>query len=115
MRCHRAGIPKAKRRHRSKTELALEMVQHQKALGLRYAWVGADGGYGKEPAFLLSLAALGEVFVVDVHEDQQIYLEDPRPSVPESSTTKGRPRNRRQAQTARTRADQWAKEQPDVD
>ena len=26
------------------------MVRHQKALGLRYAWVGADGGYGKEPA-----------------------------------------------------------------
>ena len=114
IRCHRAGIPKARRRHRSKTELALEMVRHQRALGLRYAWVGADGGYGKEPAFLRSLAAMGEIFVVDVHKDQQIYLEDPRPIIPESTTSKGRPRSRRQAQTAGVRVDQWTREQPDV-
>jgi len=42
-RCRRAGIPEAERKHRGKSELALEMVHHQKALGLRYAWVGADG------------------------------------------------------------------------
>ena len=115
VRCHRAGIPKAERRHRSKTELALEMVRHQKALGLRYAWIGTDGGYGKEPAFLRSLAAMDEIFVADVHKDQQIYLEDPQPILPESVVTKGRPRSRRQAQTARIRVDQWAKEQPDFD
>ena len=115
VRCHRAGIPKAERQHRSKTELALEMVRHQKALGLRYAWIGADGGYGKEPAFLRSLAAMDEIFVVDVHKDQQMYLEDPRPIIPESATTQGRPRSRLQAQTARIRVDQWAKEQSDVD
>lgn len=115
VRCHGAGIPKAERYYRSKTELALEMVRHQKALGLRYAWIGADGGYGKEPAFLRSLAAMGEVFVVDVHKDQLIYLEDPRPIVPEATTAKGRPRSRRQAQTARIRVDQWTKEQLDID
>jgi SRSO17 transposase len=115
VRCHRAGIPKAERRHRSKAELALEMVRHQRALGLRYAWIGADGGYGKEPAFLRSLVAMDEIFVVDVHKDQQMYLEDPQPIIPESATAQGRPRSRRQAQTARIRVDQWAKEQPDVD
>lgn len=114
-RCRKAGIPEAERKHRSKSELALEMVRHQKALGLRYAWVGADGGYGKEPAFLRGLAAMGEVFVVDVHKDQQIYLEDPRPIIPESTTTQGRPRSRRQAQTACVRADQWSKDQSAAD
>ncbi len=114
-RCRRAGIPEAERNHRSKSELALEMVRHQKALGLRYAWVGADGGYGKEPAFLRGLDAMGEIFVVDIHKDQQIYLEDPRPIIPESATTQGRPRSRRQAQTARIRVDQWTKEQPGDD
>ena len=58
---------------------------------------------------------MGEVFVVEVHKDQQSYLGDPRPVVPESSKTKGRPRSRRQAQTPRLRVDQWAREQPDSD
>jgi len=114
-RCRKASIPEAERTHRSKSELALEMVRHQKALGLRYAWVGADGGYGKEPAFLRGLEAMGEVFVVDIHKDQQIYLEDPQPIIPESATTQGRPRSRRQAQTARLRIDQWSKEQSVAD
>jgi hypothetical protein len=103
------------RKQRSKSELALEMVRQQKALGLRYAWVGADGGYGKEPAFLRGLEAMGEVFVVDIHKDQQIYLEDPRPIIPESTTTGGRPRSRWQAQTARLRVDQWLKAQEDTE
>ena len=54
---------------------------------------------------------MGEIFVVDIHKDQPVYLEDPRPIIPESATTKGRPRSRRQAQTARIRVDQWSKEQ----
>lgn len=113
-RCRKAGIPEAERSHRSKSELALEMVRHQKALGLRYAWVGADGGYGKEPAFVRGLEAMGEVFVVDVHKDQQIYLEDPQPIVPETKNTRGRPRTCRQAQTERIRVDQWLKDQSDA-
>ncbi len=110
--CRKAGIPQAEQQYRSKAELALEMVRYQKALGLRYAWVGADSGYGKEPAFLRGLAAQGEVFVVDVHKDQLIYLEDPRPIVPETANTPGRPCTRRQAQTPRIRIDQWVKTQP---
>ncbi len=113
-RCRKAGIPAAERTYQSKSELAMQMVRHQKGLGLRYAWVGADSGYGKEPAFLRGLAAMGEVFVVDVHKDQLIYLEDPRPVVPKSTSTRGRPRTRRQAQTERLRVDQWAKAQPEA-
>jgi len=44
------------------------------------------GGYGKEPAFLRGLKAMGGVFVVDIHKDQQIYLEDPQPIIPESAS-----------------------------
>lgn len=113
-RCRKAGIPQTECRYRSKAELALEMVRHNKALGLRYAWVGADGGYGKEPAFLRGLEAMGETFVVDVHKDQQIYLEDPQPIVPETTTRRGRQRTRRQAQSERIRVDQWLKAQPDA-
>ena len=44
---------------RSKSALALEMVRAARARGMRFAWVGFDGGYGKEPAFLRALEAGG--------------------------------------------------------
>ncbi|MCP4632142.1 MAG: transposase [candidate division Zixibacteria bacterium] len=43
--------------------------------GNHFNWIGADGGYGKEPGFLRSLDSDGHIFVVDIHKDQRIYLE----------------------------------------
>ena len=59
------------------------MVRHQRQQGIQFAWVGADGGYGKEPAFLRGWDDMDEIFVVDVHKDQLIYLEDPQPVIPQ--------------------------------
>jgi SRSO17 transposase len=109
-RCRKAGVPEAERDHRTKTDLALEMVRHQRALGIAFAWVGADGGYGKEPAFLRGLEAMGEIFVADVHKDQRIYVDDPQPQVPAPANEgrqRGRPRSRLQAQTEAQRVDEW--------
>lgn len=114
-RCRKAGIPDAERKHQSKALLALEIVAHQRALGVRFAWVGADGGYGKDPAFLRGLETMGETFVVDIHKDQQIYLEDPQPIIPKTAATRGRRRSRLQAQTDPIRVDQWLNEQPDTE
>jgi len=106
--CRKAGVPEQERLRRSKVELALEMVRHQRELGVQFAWVGADGGYGKEPAFLRGLDAMGEVFVVDVHKDQRIYVEDPQPQVPpHDGRQRGRPHNRLQAQSSAQRVDEW--------
>ena len=58
---------------KSKADLAFEMVVGARQNGIRFSWVGMDGGYGKEPALLRRLADHGEVFVADVHKDQQIY------------------------------------------
>jgi len=107
-RCRKAGVPEFERCLRSKAELALEMVRHQRELGVAFAWVGADAGYGKEPAFLRGLETMGEIFVADVHKDQRIYLEDPQPQVPsEEGGKRGRPRSRLQAQTSPLRVDEW--------
>jgi SRSO17 transposase len=109
-RCEAAGIPPEHRKSKSKAALALEMVRHQRALGVRFAWVGVDGGYGKEPAFLRSLEDLSETFVADVHKDQRIYLRDPAPRVPEGG--RGRPPSRPRAQRPAERVDRWAAQQP---
>lgn len=110
-RCRKAAIPEAARRYRSKTELALEMVETALSRGIRFGDVAVDGGYGKEPAFLRGLDRLGCRFVADVHCDQTIYLQDPDPKVPAWSGRGKRPIYPK-AQAAPVRVDQWAAEQP---
>jgi len=73
-----------------------------------------DGGYGKEPWLLRSLTRAGEVWVADVHRDQRVYLEDPRPTRLERRHRKGRSPSRRVAQSKPVRVDQWAANQPDT-
>jgi len=111
-RCEKLGIPESYQQFKTKSELALEMVKYQRHQGIRFAWVGADGGYGKEPAFLRGLDDRGETFVVDVHKDQLIYLEDPQPVIPEKkNNTRGKAPSRYQAQTPAIRVDDWKETQ----
>ena len=90
-RCHRAGVPETERHFKTKIELALDIVRHARQNGLDYGWVGADAGYGKGPGFCLALDEIGERFVVDVHSDFHVYLQDPKPYLPEKKTNFGRP------------------------
>lgn len=90
-RCECAGVPESDRKFRTKIELALEIVGHARKNGLRYGWVGADAGYGKGPGFCLALDEMGETFVVDLHSDFQVYLEDPKPYLPHKDNHAGRP------------------------
>jgi SRSO17 transposase len=111
-RCQAAGIPKAERGFQQKTDLALTMIRHARQHGIGFAWVGFDGFYGSDPAFLRALNANGEIFIGDVHKDQRVYLEDPQPVVPPPVTTRGRPPSALQAQTPALRVDHWAQQQP---
>ena len=111
-RCQAAGIPVAQRGFQRKTDLALVMIVHARQPGIGLAWVGFDGFYGSDPAFLRALDAAGEVFVGDGHQDQRIYLEDPRPVVPPAQTAHGRRPTRLQAQTPAVRVDRWVQQQP---
>jgi SRSO17 transposase len=96
-RCDRAEIPVEARTMRSKTDLALEIVRAARARGMRFGWVGVDGGYGKEPAFLRALDDMGETFVADVHATQRVWSEPPGLHVPPPQSTRGRPPSKQQA------------------
>lgn len=98
-RCNKAGIPEKDRVFRTKEDLAFEMVEHAHAAGLRFGWVGADAGYGKGPGFCLALDNIGQRFVVDVHSDFHVYLDDPDPRIPEKKFKRGRKPTRYHAQT----------------
>lgn len=111
-RCELAGVPREHIVQKSKCDLALDIVNHARGNGITYNWVGVDGGYGKDPAFLRALAA-NEIFVADVHKDQRIYLEDPNPIVPEAKSNRGKNPTRLVAQSECIRVDKWAAEQPE--
>jgi SRSO17 transposase len=90
-RCKRAGVPEDERIFRTKPELALKIVRHARENGLRFGWVGADAGYGKGPGVCSALDDMGEIFVVDVHSDFHVYLQDPQPYLPQKTNNRGRP------------------------
>jgi len=110
-RCRKAAIPEDARRYRRKSDWALEMVETALSRGIRFGYLAVDGGYGKEPAFLRGLEGLCCRFVADVHCDQTVYLQDPRPQVPAGSGRGKRPVHPK-AQVVPVRVDQWAAEQP---
>jgi SRSO17 transposase len=58
-RCRKAGIPGECQVHKTKPELALEIVKRQKANGIKFDWVGGDGLYGNAPALLGGLDQMG--------------------------------------------------------
>jgi SRSO17 transposase len=111
-RCQAAGIPKAQRSFQRKADLAMAMITHARQQGIGFTWVGFDGFYGSDPAFLRALADQGEIFVGDVHKDQRVYLDDPQPRVPSPQGRRGAPPTKPAAQTPALRVDHWAQQQP---
>ena len=111
-RCQKAAIPKDQRQFRSKSQLALEMLEITRQRGIQFGYVGIDGGYGKEPAFLRGVDEQGCRFVADVHCDQAVYLQDPEPRVPDAPLGRGRKPSRLKSQCASQRVDLWAAAQP---
>ncbi|WP_367155611.1 transposase [Methylomonas sp. HYX-M1] len=51
-RCKKAAILKEAREFLSKFQLTLAMLEIARQRGIQFGYVGIDGGYGKEPAFL---------------------------------------------------------------
>jgi SRSO17 transposase len=89
-RCLKAGIPEDKRLFKTKPELAVERVRAARAQGIRYDWVGGDGLYGHDSKFRYALDDAGEWYVLDVHEDETVYLETPEPYIPPKKAGRGR-------------------------
>lgn len=77
-RCQSAGAPEERREYRSKTELALEMVERALARGyLKSRWVAGDDAFGVSPSFREGLSALGMRYVLDVPASFTVWPEAP--------------------------------------
>jgi SRSO17 transposase len=89
-RCQRAKIPQPQQCHRSKQELALEMVQSAKSRGLAFDWVLADSAYGCSLDFCSAVDRAGLKFMCDVSEVNRVWDADPQPCAP-TKLKSGRP------------------------
>ena len=94
-RCAKAKVPEDKRVHRTKTELALEMIESARARGSRHGWIGGDEVYGNNTAFTAALEDMGEVFLMDVAANHQVWTSEPR--APQPTGRRGRPATRPEA------------------
>ncbi len=108
-RCQKAGIPEPKRVHRSKQELALEMVKAARERGLQFQWVLADAAYGCSLNFGREVEALGYKYLMDAAGTTRVWNEDPQPAPPAQSVRRGRSQTRcrpgnRQARRAKLEA-----------
>ena len=77
-RCAAAGVPEEQQSYRSKTKLALEMLERALESGhLKAGWVAADDAFGMSPSFREGLAALGIRYVLDVPGSTPVWPLEP--------------------------------------
>lgn len=110
-RCLNAKIPDEKREFKTKPELAMEMVGAAQANGLLFDWVAMDACYGQVPECVRDIDRYGLNFVADVHCNQIVYTEDPRPYLPRRKNRQGRKPTRLRARTEGIRVDELYREE----
>ena len=108
-RCAAAGVAEERRSYRSKTELALEMLE--RALGLGHLRAG-DDAFGMSPPFREGLATLGMRYVLDVPANTPLWPLEPTLTSTEYSRS-GRPRKPRLREGQRRTVEQRGDELPD--
>ena len=106
-RCHKAGIPESEQEFKTKPQLALEMIESDKELGVQFDWIGGDGLYGHNTELTHGLDTEGLFYVLDVHKDELFYLEEPTFSVPPKKGKKGRTPTNLQADKPTCRIDNY--------
>jgi SRSO17 transposase len=110
-RCDEADVPKCEQVHRTKLELAQQIVRHARHNGIRFDWVGMDGLYGQSLALLEALEEQGETFLAEIHADRHVYLQDPSPYLPHQEG-RGRKRVRYHSNQTAIEVRQWVRRQP---
>ena len=108
-RCAAAGVPAERRSYRSKTELALEMLERALERGhLRSEWVAGDDAFGMSPSFRDGLAALEMNYVLDVPANFTVWPVEPEWTTPVYRGRGGPPKPRLVAGQRRTMGERSA-------
>lgn len=112
-RCQEAKIPEASRIYKTKPELALEMIKQDIASGVSFDWIGGDGLYGHNTKLCDGLDELKLFFVMDVHKDETVFLQEPLFSIPVAKAGAGRKPTKLKASCSSVRLDKLQEGIPD--
>lgn len=111
-RCDEAKIPTEFRPYKTKPELALDMIKQDTERGVYFDWIGGDGLYGHNTKLCDGLDKMGHFFVMDVHKDEKVFLQEPSFLVPEAKKGAGRKPTKLKANIDSIRLDKLLKEIP---
>jgi SRSO17 transposase len=112
-RCDEVKIPLEFRTYKTKPELALDMIIQDIARGVNFDWIGGDGLYGHNTKLCDGLDDLGQFFVLDVHKDETVFLEEPSFAVPKAKAGSGRKPKKLKADVTSIRLDKLQEEIPE--
>lgn len=108
-RCDKAGIPEPERIFETKPEKALSMIKSNIKLGVKFDWIGGDGLYGHNTELTRGLDQENLFYVLDVHKDELIYLEEPCFSIPPKQGKRGATPTRIKADKPAFRIDHYCR------
>jgi len=109
VRCDKAGIPESEQLFQTKPQKALEMIKSKLKLGVKFDWIGGDGLYGHNTELNHGLDEQGLFYVLDVHKDELIYLEEPTFSIPLKKGIRGKNPTKIKADKPALRIDDYYK------
>jgi len=89
VRCSEAGIPNENRVFKTKLELAVEIIKQQIKNGVSFDFIGGDGYYGNDANLANAINRMGYLYMLDIHSDQKIFIQQPDLVLPERKGTKG--------------------------
>lgn len=81
-RCQEAGIPEKDRNFKPKWEIAIDIIKHQKELGVDFDYVGGDGYYGNSVELAEAINDMGYVYMLDIHSNLTVYLDECEIGIP---------------------------------
>ncbi len=86
-RLEKAKEPLGQREFKTKQELALEIINHRISLGTRFDYIGGDALYGVDQKLTDAFDAMAIPFLMDIRENQYVYLEGPQIRGPNKNRT----------------------------
>lgn len=115
VRCDKAGIPEEERIFQTKPQKALEIIKSAVKLGVQFDWIGGDGLYGHNTELTKGLDTENLFYVLDVHKDETIYLEEPMFFVPDKTSNRGATPTKKKSNIDAIRLDKYCKNLEDKD
>ena len=89
----KAKIPTEAQVFKTKQQIALELIEHQLSIGSRFDYINGDALYGADQKLTDAIDELSIPFVMDIRENQHIFLEAPEIFIPPQGARGRKPKN----------------------